>query len=470
MNSFIAKTRVLLINPSRTIGIYKKAKVIVPEAPNLTLATIAAPLLKAGHTVDILDLAIKTEPEKHLRQKIKDFRPDFVGITFATPTFHEAASISKIIKEINPKITLIGGGPHASVLPEESLRESEFDTVVIGEGDNILFEVSHGKALKDVPGLAYKTNGSIQRSGPRNYVEDLDNLEFPSWQLYDLKKYRSSRSLTRKRSIGFIETSRGCPYGCIYCNKGIFGNRVRVKSPKRVISEMKYLLSLGFEEIHPQDDAFTVDLNRAKEICRLIIAEKLKFPWVLGNGVRIDAVDEEFLRLAFRSGCYKVQYGIESASQDILKGIDKRLDLGKVEKVVNLSHSIGLEVATFFIFGLPGETEKSMKDGIDLAVKLDTLYSKASILIPFPGTPVWKDWEPKGYIKSRDWSIYSFHNDMFELYDHPDIEMRLIYRYYQLFYRKFYLRISYIIKRLKHAVAFRHLFSDMCYFINQFWS
>jgi radical SAM superfamily enzyme YgiQ (UPF0313 family) len=274
--------------------------------------------------------------------------------------------------------------------------------------------------------------------------------------------------LTRASLVGFIETSRGCPHSCVYCNKSVFGSRIRVKSPGRVLDEMQYLLGLGFKEIHPQDDAFTVDFNRAKEICRLILERNLKFPWVLGNGVRIDMVDEEFLTLAYKSGCYKVQFGIESASQELLDKIHKRLDLSKVKGIVDLCHRVGLEVANFFIFGLPGETEETMKKDIEMAVKLDTLYAKVSILTPYPGTPIWNEWIGKGYIKTRDWRLYSYHNNMMQVYEHPDIDMELVYKYYRLFYRKYYLRPSYLIKRIKHAIKYGHLYSDIVYFLKHF--
>lgn len=460
--------KVLLINPSETMRMYKKVKVIVPEAPNLTLATLAAPLVRDGHRVRMLDLAVEKMPADTLTREVKEFKPDFVGITFATPTFYEMVFISNVVRKKMPTAVIIGGGPHASTAPEECLTKSALDIVVIGEGDRTLPEIVRGMQLQGIKGICFKKDGAYIRTEPRPLIEALNSLELPAWSLYDLKRYKSTRSLTRETLVGFMETSRGCPHRCIYCNKSVFGSRVRLKSPERVVDEMQYLLDIGFKEIHPQDDAFSVDLRRAKRICEIILARNMKFPWVLGNGLRIDMVDEEFLKLAYRSGCYKVQFGIESASQDILDRINKRLDLSKVKDVVEMSHRIGLEVATFFIFGLPGETEESLKKGIELAIELNTLYTKVSILTPYPGTPIWNEWVAKGHIKSKDWSLYNFHNDTFQIYDHPDIDMNLVYKYYRLFYRGFYFRLTYLIKRLKHALKYRHLMSDAQYFIRHF--
>ncbi|HME54227.1 MAG TPA: radical SAM protein [Candidatus Lokiarchaeia archaeon] len=460
--------RILLVNPSRTLGIYESTKILVPTSPNLTLATLAAPLLSRKQNVQIIDLSIEKNVIEALKRKLREFTPTHVGITIATTTFKEMLILGKIIKRIDPEITLLGGGPHASVLPEQTMKESLLDVVVVGEGDYTLLDIMEGKPLEEIQGIFYKQSGNIFQTSPRPLIENLDALPFPAWDLYDLTRYKSTRSITRKWPVGFIETSRGCPYGCIFCSKNIFGRKFRAKSPKRVVDEMEHLLLVGFKEIHPQDDCFSMDLDRAKQICELIIKRKLEFPWIFGSGIRADKVDEEFLRKAKQAGCYRVHFGVESASPQLLKNIKKGETINQIVKAVQISKKIGLETATYFIFGLPGESEKTMKRDIDLAIQLGTDLSRVAMLVPYPGTPIYEEWERKGIIKSKDWNLYGFHADMSMVYSHPDVDMGVAKKYYDLFYRRFYLRPSYILKRGIRGLIHGFFFEDAKYFVRKY--
>ncbi|HME54228.1 MAG TPA: radical SAM protein [Candidatus Lokiarchaeia archaeon] len=464
----ISDKRILLINPSRTLGIYEKTKVLVPTAPNLTLATLAAPLLLMKHDVQILDLSLENDVVKTLKKKLNEFSPTYVGITIATPTYKEMEVLGKIIKKHDPKIKLVGGGPHASALPEQTLKGSLLDIVVVGEGDYTFPEIIDDVPMEDIQGIFYKDQGEIIQNPPRPLIENLDTLPFPAWELYDLTRYKTTRSITRKWPVGFIETSRGCPYGCIFCTKAIFGRKFRAKSPERVVAEMEHLLKIGFKEIHPQDDCLSMDLDRAKKICELIIKRKLQFPWIFGNGIRADKVDEDFLRKAKLAGCYRVHFGVESGSKRLLHNIKKGETLEQIVEAVRISKKIGLETATYFMFGLPGESEETMKKDIGLAIQLGTDLSRVAMLVPYPGSPIYEEWERKGYIKSKDWSLYGFHADMSMVYSHPDVNMQLMKKYYDLFYRRFYLRPSYIVRRAIRGFVHGFFFEDAKYFVQKY--
>lgn len=463
-----SEKRILLVNPSRTLGIYEKAKILVPTAPNLTLATLAAPLLLKNWDVQIVDLSLERDIMGILKRKLREFSPSHVGITFATSAYKEMLILGRIIKNYNPDIILIGGGPHASVLPEQTLKQSLLDVVVVGEGDDTLVDIIDGIPLETIKGIFYKEGENIIQNPPRPLIENLDELSFPAWELYDLSRYKTTKSITRKWPVGFIETSRGCPYGCTFCSKNVFGRKFRVKSPERVVDEIEHLLKLGFKEIHPQDDCLTMDLDRARKICELIIKRKLNFPWIFGNGIRADKVDENFLRKAKLAGCYRVHFGIESASQQLLNNIKKGETIEQIINAVHISKKIGLETATYFVFGLPGESVDTLKQSINLAIQLDTDLSRVAMLVPFPGTPLYEEWEKKGYIKSKDWNLYGFHTDMSMVYTHPDVDMRLLKKFYDRFYQRFYLRPSFLIKRIVSGILHGSFFEDVKYFIQKY--
>jgi len=265
-----------------------------------------------------------------------------------------------------------------------------------------------------------------------------------------------------------METSRGCVFGCTYCNKTVFGRTFRAKSAPRVLDEMEYMLEQGFAEIHIMDDGFTTDLKRAKAICDLIVERGLQFPWALHNGIRVDRVDQEFLEKARKAGCYVVTFGIETGDPEILKRIQKGTTLDQARQAIQWAKEAGLETLTYFMIGLPGETEESMKRTIDFALELDATYSKVSILLPLPGTPLFQEFQEKGYLKSKEWAFYNQH-DPSQVYEHPNLSWDKILHYYNLFYRRYYLRPSFICRRLKKNAFSLDLFYDAIDFLRTRW-
>lgn len=192
--------RVLLINPPQH-KFYANTEIKggVIYSPSLTLAALAAPLVNTGHEVKILDLNFNPQ---ELKYAVKEFSPDFVGITFTTPLFGEAKKIARLIKSINDKIIVIGGGAHVTALPKETLEDSDLDIGVIGEGDFILPRLINGEHLEDIRGIGYKVNGGSMINPRAPYIKHLDNLPFPAYGLFNLKKYETTPLLTRRNPAG----------------------------------------------------------------------------------------------------------------------------------------------------------------------------------------------------------------------------------------------------------------------------
>jgi len=459
--------KILLINPPSSLKAYSKSKIraAIPTIPLLSLATLASPLIKDGHEVEILNLPLSTKPDVDLKRKLESFSPTDVGITFTTPLFPEAAEISRAIKNYDPAIRVIGGGAHASALPSESLRDSELDIVAVGEGDVTLPEIISSEDISSIEGIYYKNNGEIKSTSSRALIKDINNLLFPSWELYDLKKYHSPRLTSRKNPVGPIETSRGCVYGCTYCNKDIFGRRFRTKSAERVVSEIEYMLDVGFKEIHIWEDNFTIDLDRAKKICDLIVERGLDFPWNMFTGIRVDRIDREFFEKAYNAGCYSVSFGVESGNQKLLDNIKKGITLDQIRAAFKMAKDVGMETIGFFMIALPGETIETMEETIEFAIELDPDYTKVTMTLPFPSTPLFDQLEKEGRIKTRDWSKYNFHSTT-EVYDHPTLDWETIQEYYDLFYRRFYFRKNYILRRIKRGMLNGNVVYDGYYFLN----
>jgi len=464
--------RILLIAPSYR-DIYDKTrfhKEGVLYSPSLTLAVLAGALRKNNQKVDILDInLIDNFDDALLIDKLKNSSYKYVGITFTTPLFSKMSEICKIVKNFDKKIVLVGGGPHASSLPEETLKETLLDIVIKGEGDLILPKIVSGENISSIPNIFYKQDSRIVKNPSTGPISDLDSLPLPAWDLFDIAKVKTSNLLSERNPVGSLETSRGCPFSCIYCNKSVFGKGFKAKNPVRVVDEIEYMLKIGFKEIHIIDDGFSTDIERAKEICRLIIKRKLIFYWSPIGGLRVDRAPRELLELMYAAGCYRIYYGIESGNQKILENIEKGITLKQVRQAVKDAKDVGLEVVGFFIIGLPGEQEGNLKETIKFAKELDLDMAKATIATPLPGTPLFDSLEEKGLIISKDWSALNLYTPSKKIFIHPTLKWETIEKYLSRFYRDFYLDPKFICKRFIYSFRKGKLFSDIKYLLRTKW-
>ncbi len=462
--------KVLLMNMPSTIKVYGKSalKGIIAPRPFVSMAELAASILAASADCKILDLQISEKPYQEIVETIDNYKPDFIGITFTTLLFEEAEKISKFIKEKYPKITIIAGGVHSSIYPEEVAKSPFIDIVVYGEGDVTLQEIAKGVPLKNIKGIVYKTAaGIIKKNLARELIQDLDSLPMPAWHLFNPSIYMNPKAIAKESPVGTIGTSRGCVYGCVYCNKSVFGRKFRAKSVKRVVDEFELLKKSGFNEVHVWDDMFATDLNRAKEICLEIIKRNLNLTWQLECGVRVNSVDLEFFKLAKKAGCYKVAFGFESGNDYILKTINKGATTEQARNAVKWAKEAGMETSGFFMLGLPEDTIETMEQTIDFACSLDLDYAKATILVPLPSTPIFEEFEKKGLLKTKDWTKYNFHTAS-KVYDHPHLDWETLEGYYNKFHKRFYFRPSYMIKRLIKSIKKGELIDNMKTAFNTF--
>ncbi len=325
----MTQKKVLLINPSMS-HVYEGTflKNSFPHYPPLSLLVVAGALKQKNIPVELLDLDLVPQEQIYeiVKNKVREYTPSVVRVTFPSALYSQCVKIAKTVKQVHKDILLVAGGSHPSSKPVELVRETPYDLAIVGEGEFALAEVMSvsRKNWGKVPGLAFKgEKKNVVLTEKRAFVKDLDKLPLPMYGLVNIYDYDVPPSFRRQSPVAPIETSRGCVWGCTYCNKSVFGRNFRYKSPERTVQEIEQLVSLGYKEIHINDDMFTTIKDRVKQICRLLIKKNVKVSWACPNGIRADRVDRELIRLMKRAGCYRVSFGAESGNQQILDNIDK---------------------------------------------------------------------------------------------------------------------------------------------------
>jgi radical SAM superfamily enzyme YgiQ (UPF0313 family) len=396
--------RILLLQPNYDTHIVH---------PPLGLGYLAAFLRSKGHQVSIYDGTLENASTEGFLKAIAVFKPRLVGISVLTRGHFQAKTIVQTVKERFKGIAVVIGGTQVTAAPVEVLTDLGADFAVIGEGEMTLAELAKelgekSHRFKEIQGLAYKFKGKVKINKPRELFKDLDSLPFPAWDLMPPARYRIAPILEPARAfpIAPIMTSRGCPYQCSFCASGVtWGRKIRFRSPENILAEIKMLKEeFGVKEIHFADDNFTMDIERAEKVCDRLIAEKINLPWQCPNGVRIDRLTLPLIKKMKKAGCYAVGLGIESGNQEILRRANKNLDLRIVPRILRNLKKVGIETYGFFIFGLPGETKKTIKETISFALKNTFDRVWFNLFTPYPGSPVFPEWLGKRKFNQINWN------------------------------------------------------------------
>jgi len=382
-----------------------------PAYPPLGLLYISSVLEKLGVEVKILDYDVDKLNDSALLSSIKDFRPNIIGMTSTTPIINEAFRLADLIKS-NFEINIILGGIHPTLVPDECISHHSVDFVVKGEAEDtirdfILETVSGGKDFSNVKGLFYKQEGKFYFTGERNLIEDLDKIPFPARHL--LNNFLGYKPPDAEHlPVASIMTTRGCPGRCTYCcTQNIFKDRYRMRGIENVLEEIDDIIKrFKVREIHIADDALNINKIRTMQLCEAIRKRNYNVAFEFLNGLRADLIDQDLLE-AFKSiGIRNVGFGVESADKNILKRVKKNIPPEKVEDAVRLAKNNGFKTWVFFMIGLPGETEETIKNTIKFAKKLDADFTKFMIFKPYPGSEIYKEIKDKGYIDSFDFDKY----------------------------------------------------------------
>jgi radical SAM superfamily enzyme YgiQ (UPF0313 family) len=410
--------------------------------------------------VRIFDIRFYQEPLKEIYRILQEFEPDIVGIsalTLEAPAMYQIAHFVKTAVDV----PVVVGGPHATSVPEEVLKNQDIDIVVTGEGEltfkDLLDKLSKDQGIEHIHGIGYRKGNEIVLNHQRDYIEHLDMMPFPAWDLVELKKYADNASMS---TIGFrpymvVLTSRGCPFHCTYCHN-IMGKKFRARSVDNVLEEMRVLI----EEYHINDfeiidDISNFDKERFKKIMRGIIENGWKVTLSFPNGVRTDLLDEEAVRLMRQAGTAEISIAVETVSLRLQRMVKKNLNLEKVRYIIDICIEEGMFVRGFFMLGFPTETEEELKATIDFACKSKIHVALFFLVNPFGGTELSKQVEGMGKmpsnVKPED---FDYHAMPFNASDIPD---NRLHRLYMMAWIRFYFNPLRIISIFKSKVYWRDL-------------
>ncbi|MGQ4872938.1 MAG: B12-binding domain-containing radical SAM protein [Promethearchaeia archaeon] len=443
--------KILLIRP------YFVSPGAIPTFP-LGLAYLGASLLKSGHNVKILDLpALKIKNDKAI-ELIERIKPDLIGITALSYYYPEMVELCHQIK--NYPIVL--GGVHVSVLPELSLKQTNADYLIIGEGERTIVELANyieqGGDLTKIKGLAFKKDGHIIINERRPPIKNIDEIPFPAWNLLNLKLYNPPN--IREFNMFFnpnpalpIFTSRGCPYKCKYCaSTNFWGPSIRFRSVKNIIEEIEYNMKhFNINSFEIWDDNFTLKRDRIIKFCVEIIKRNLKLSFYLPNGVRADTLDRSLIKIMKLAGFKGIIIAPESGSQKILNNMNKNLNLKVVKKIARILQEERILTSAYFIIGLPGETVISAFKTIKFGASLPLNGISYFIFTPLPGSLLFKDWCKKVDLESIDWKFDYFVYQKKKKIPLCNLTFKQLKKFQKLGYLYFFLKLSNLIRFLKRV-------------------
>jgi len=343
--------------------------------------------------------------EDQLINKIKELKPDLLGITMMTMHHLFHYKIITNIKNIFPELKIVVGGPHASTYRIKMLEGCEqIDFGIVLEGEESIVELCKGVPFINIKGLIFRENNQIIYNGDREFIINLDNIPFPKYRKFEINKYLAG-------TFG-IHTTRGCPFECIYCPvKTAIGKRFRVRSPHNVVSEIEYWHNKGYNNFAMWDDNFTMIQKRVHEICDLLEIKNFNNLRIsVPNGIRGDKADFNLLSKMKNVGFQMISFGIESAENKVLAGLKKGTQIETMEEAVKNAVKLGYDICLYFIIGSPNETYKDFEKSYAFAQKYPVIEARFYNIIPFPNTELF-DWitknnyflrQPEEYLNTAD--------------------------------------------------------------------
>ncbi len=412
--------------------------------PPIGLASIAAYLEKYGAQCIIIDANITEEKPQQILEQLKAFQPNVVGIQMNIVTAQSGVELAKLIRDdasFSPNVVL--GGPFATSKHEKLLKDTGAFAIVRGEGEQTFLELCQGINPRTISGLSFKDNeGTVVITKDRELFPDINQFPYPAYHLLpNLRKYRAR---SRKTPFAPIFTSRGCPFRCTFCNANVFGKEFRARSPENVIGEIDILVQkYGVKQIDIIDDNFSEDISRAEKIIDIIISRNYNIAINFQNGLRADRLTRELVHKMKLAGVYKLGIGIESANAKIRNKIKKGLDLKDVENSIKWCREEGIITIGFFMLGFPDDTEETMQETIDFAIKLNPSLASFSLVVPLPGTELYEQVKENNWFTQsiEDGSQTGYYADNF-YYSTPNLKQETVLAYQKKAYRQFNFRPS----------------------------
>jgi len=400
--------RVLLINISLRPN---SEKVLFP----IGFAYIATAVKRAGFDFEILDLDVLRPADEQLEKIIKEKDFDVAAFGCIVTGYRYVKKIAEIIKKYK-NVPIIAGNSVATSIPELLLDKTKVDIGVMGEGDITIVEllkaIENKTSLEDVAGIFFKKDGKLFFTRERELIFNLDELPFIDYDLFDINVYLEKCKLDmpepypmdfEKMKVLPINTARGCPYSCSFCYHVFKNKRYRTRSVKHIADEIK-LLKEKYKVNYVQflDELTLFSKEQAGNMADYFIREKLNIFWTAD--CRAGLFKEEDLEIAKKlkqAGCVSLGYSLESADENILKAMNKRITVQDFVVQTKVLQKAGIVAVTSLVIGYPGETEETIKKTFDCCYEND-IYPSTGYLLPQPGTPIYDYAVLQGIIKDQE--------------------------------------------------------------------
>ena len=473
------KIDILFINPPSTLSERygrKDLGEIGGDMIPLGIACLAGYLRAKGCGVGVLDCPTLRIDADKVYEIIKKKDPAIIGFSTTTYSLTRAVDIAgKIRNKLPTKLTVIGGS-HANVAGIETANEYSgfFDIIAYGlDGEYIVHNIVKKfseknynrdlflrdfQTLENIKGIIFKKNNVVVRNKPSEVIENLDELPFPARDLFPTERYLPLPNNYKKLPATNMIVIRGCPYFCTFCDQA--GTGARRRSPQKVIAEIRDCVeNYGIKEISFWDDTMSYHKKWMNKFLDLLIEADFDLSWTCCAAINtVD--DKDLLKKMRKAGCWNIFYGYETGVEELAKNIltnRKNRNFEKMKRIARWTREAGIEVRGAFLIGLPGETPELAKQTIQNAIELDPDYAQFTVTCPYPGTKLANE------IKEGKWGKFISHDlkeyQMWSVTWLPHgyksaLELKNMERYA---FRKFYLRPSYIIKRILKIRSFEDI-------------
>jgi len=457
---------------------------IVGSAPDETLLPIhllygASALKNSGYEYDVLDAQAMNYGPSEVAEAVEKSQPDILISWVSLPAMQQDLELLNEIKKTRPDTLLIALGTVCNVMPEEILRGGNVDLAIKGwfpyynTISDLVNKLKAGSVNQDmfdkIRGAVYVKKDEIVQSPLNPTPEDLNQLVFDVYRQLPIDKYRRKVPDANDTIVECISiiTSAGCPYSCIYCPYPLgYGRKIVHKSIKLIGDEIEFLKkNFDITGFSFRDQLFTHDHKRVMDLCDEIISRGLNIKWHVE--ARADEVNEELLTKMKEAGCFRIHYGVETGSPELLRKIGKPgLSIEAIKRAFKLTKELGMATTAHIMVGLPGEDQKTLNDTLNLLCELNPDAVNVNLTTPYPGTRLFKMASEKGWISTYDWSKYTSYNAIMgtgnlsldEVYKARN-ELRRKFQVFKLLHDPNYLR-SYF-KNLPRAMLTRLVSSLM---------
>ncbi|TFH23171.1 MAG: radical SAM protein [Myxococcales bacterium] len=417
--------------------------------PGMGVLVLAAVARERGYDVHLIDAKNQGTSVNEIAAEIAALAPDYLGLSATTISVTNAALIATAVKSAHPSVVTIVGGPHVSAIPERTLDAfAGFDYGIVGEGERSLFDLlacletldpataAGGDALAAVTGAVYRLAGSVRANSAAPYIDDLDELPMPAWDLLpDFPHDFQPTILSYPRSpVASVMTSRGCPFSCAFCDRSTSGRRGRMHSVEYIVGLCRRLSNFGVRHITFVDDLFTVRKDRVRDLCEAFIGEGFTFSWSCNSHPNL--LDLDTMKLMKRAGCWQIAYGIESGSQRVLDVVKREVRIPRMRETLRMTRKAGIRAKGYVMIGHPTERLDSLAETSAFLKVVELDLCQITKFTPYPGTPAYPTILDHGTF-DEDWERMNAMNFVFIP---AGLSEDVLESYFDHMYRAFYSR------------------------------